>query len=122
MTVRKFLLSGSMALCLTLVLSGCIKVDTLPQLEILVLDEKDAAIPGACVALFDNPDEWSKRENPVQVWRLTDSEGRVVFVDLNEITYYIYARFDGKDNSVGEISTAGAIQLNQKCMIVIHLK
>ncbi len=122
MISRKFYKLGSLALFLGLVLFGCIKVDTLPQLEILVLDENGAGISGAYVALFDNADEWNKRKNPVQVWRRTESDGKVVFVDLKEITYYIYVRFDGKDNSVGEISTAEALQVNKKSMIVIHIR
>ncbi|MCX6224588.1 MAG: hypothetical protein NTV01_07540, partial [Bacteroidia bacterium] len=74
---RKFLILGSIAFCLTIMLNACLKVDTLPQLEILVLDEKGAGISGAYVALFDSADEWNKRENPVQVWRRSDSDGWV---------------------------------------------
>ncbi|MFA5815029.1 MAG: carboxypeptidase-like regulatory domain-containing protein [Bacteroidales bacterium] len=122
MISRKFNILGSFALCLALVLFGCIKVDTLPQLEILVLDEKGASISGAYVALFDSADEWNIRKNPVQVWRQTDSDGKVVFVDLKEITYYVYVRFDGKDNSVGEVSTTEPLQVNQRNKIVVHVR
>lgn len=103
-------------------LQGCIKFDTLPQLEILVLDEKGASVPGAYVALFESAGEWNSRENPVQVWRRTDSGGKVMFVDLKEITYFVYARFDGKDNSVDEISVPAPLQVNQRAKIVIHVR
>ncbi|TSA34413.1 MAG: carboxypeptidase regulatory-like domain-containing protein [Porphyromonadaceae bacterium] len=104
------------------VLYSCTKVDTLPQLEIQVLDENGANISGAYVALFDSADEWNNRINPIQVWRRTDSDGKVVFVDLKEITYYVYVRFDGKDNSVGEVSTSEPLQVNQRNKIVVHVR
>ena len=111
-----------MVLVLTLVLGGCIKVDTPAQLEISVLDETGAGVSGAYVALFDSYEEWNSRENPVQAWRQTDSAGKVIFVDLKEITYYIYARIDGKDNSIGEISTVEHLQVNRRDKIVVHVR
>lgn len=122
MNGKKILLFICTSLILAWVPYACARVDTLPQLEILVLDEKNEAIPGAYVALFDTADEWNSRMNPVQVWRRTDSEGKVWFIDLREIAYYIYARFDGRDNSVGEISTAEELQMNKKSVVIIHLK
>ena len=122
MIKRRFLIFASFAICLALMLQGCVKVDSLPQLEILVVDETGACVSGAYVSLFDSSEEWSSRKNPVQVWRRTDSDGKVVFVDLKEITYYIYARFDGKDNSVGEVFTAEALQVNQRSMTVIRIR
>ena len=122
MTSRKIFIFCSMVISLAFVHYGCSKVDTLPQLEIQVLDEKGANISGAYVALFDNADEWNSRINPVQVWRQTDSNGKVVFVDLKEITYYFYIRFDGQDNSVGEVSTKEPLQLNQRNKIVVHIR
>lgn len=109
-------------LVLAFFLSGCIKVDTDPQLMIHVLDEKGAGVQGAYVALFENHDEWSKRINPVQVWRRTDSEGKVVFAGLRPDTYYIYARYDGKDNSTGEITTREALQENFRHIIIVHIR
>jgi hypothetical protein len=119
---KRFFISALLAICLASGLAGCFKVDTLPQLEILVLDETGAIVSGADVALFDSIDEWNKRENPVQVWRRTGIDGKVVFVDLKEITYYVYVRFDGKDNSLGEISTAAPLQVNYKNKIVIKVR
>jgi hypothetical protein len=113
---------GTTILMLALLFNACSKPDTLPQLEILVLDKNNAGISGATVALFDSSEEWDKRLNPVQVWRSTDTEGKVLFVDLKEITYYIYVRFDGKDNSVGEVSTTQPLQVNQRTRIVVHIR
>lgn len=111
-----------LSFCLVLLLDACIKVDTLPQLEILVLDEQGSIVTGAYVALFENAGEWETRKNPVQVWRRTGTDGKVLFVDLDEATYYVYARYDGKDNSVDEAATLETLQLNQKSRIIIHLR
>lgn len=122
MTVKRFFISVSMLTCFALLMSGCFKVDTLPQFEIRVVDESGKAVAGAYVALFDSADEWNRRENPVQVWRRTDSAGTVIFADLKEITYYIYARFDGKDNSVGEVFTAGPLGVNQRMIVIVRIR
>ncbi len=122
MSIRKILLLASVLMGLILLADGCIKVDTLPQLEILVLDEKGDEVEAAYVALFDSEAEWNKRENPVQVWRQTDADGKVLFVDLKEITYFVYVRFDGKDNSVEEVSTTEPLALNQRNKIIIHIR
>jgi len=103
-------------------ITGCGKMDTLPQLVISVYNENGELVKGAFVALFDSPEEWYNRNNPVQVWRRTGDDGKVIFVDLKEITYYFYARFDGKDNSVGEISTQEPLQMNQRTIISVHIK
>lgn len=112
----------SFGLCLALTFYGCVQVDTLPQLEIQVMDESGANVSGAYVALFDSADEWNKRENPVQVWRQTGSDGKVVFVDLKEISYYIYVRYDKKDNSLDEVSTLESLRMNQRDQIIIHIR
>ena len=122
MISRKFCILGSMVLVLALVFDGCIKVDTPAQLEISVIDDTGAGASGAYVALFDSYEEWNNRANPVQVWRQTDSAGKVVFVDLKEITYFIYARIDGKDNSIGEISIVEPLQVNRRDQIVVHVR
>lgn len=119
---RKLRILGSSALLLALLLPGCVKIDTLPQLEILVLEQNDAFVSGAYVALFESVDEWNNRSNPAQVWRNTDAEGKVLFVDLKEIDYFIYVRYDGKDNSLGEMSTDKPLKMNQRDKIIIHIR
>jgi hypothetical protein len=102
--------------------SGCQKMDTLPQLEILVLDENNMAVSGASVALFESAEECNLRKNPVQVWRNTDASGRVLFVGLREIIYYFYVRYDGKDNSIDEVYTFEPLKINQRDKIVLHIR
>ncbi|MDD4644985.1 MAG: hypothetical protein PHY99_03255 [Bacteroidales bacterium] len=118
---KKSILWG-MGLGLAVIFCGCSKIDTLPQLEIMVVDENEAVVPGVTVGLFDNEVAWTKRENPVQVWRQTGIEGKVVFTDLKEVSYYIYARLEEKDNSMDEILTTEQLRLNQKNKIVIHIR
>ncbi|MFA6126855.1 MAG: carboxypeptidase-like regulatory domain-containing protein [Bacteroidales bacterium] len=98
------------------------KFDTLPQLEIRVVDENGSVVSGAYVALFDSKIEWDNARNPVQVWRRTDQEGKVFFVDLQEMAYYVYARFDGKDNSFGGVNLSEPLRLNQKNKIEIEIR
>jgi len=50
--------------------SSCSKQDTNPQLEIKVVNLDGQPVPDVKVGLFDELDEWSMLENPVQVWRL----------------------------------------------------
>ena len=122
MKSRRIFILGFSTLCLVLFLPACFKLDTEPQLLIRVLDEKGAGVSGAYVALFENQDEWSKRINPVQVWRRTDPEGRVIFEGLQPAIYYIYARYDGKDNSTGEIATHEALRENFRHNIIVHIR
>jgi hypothetical protein len=122
MTGRRIYLFGFILVTLLIMFDGCKKIDTLPQLQVIVLDDLGARIPGAYVALFDSAEDWNARNNPVQVWRQSDSEGKVVFMDLKEITYYIYARYDGKDNTVDEISTMEPLRVNQRSNIMVHVR
>lgn len=122
MITGKHIINRIFMVILALFLAGCMKFDTLPQLEIAVQDEQGAGVPGAYVGLFDSAEEWNRLVNPVQAWRRTGSDGKVLFVDLREITYYIYVRFDGKDNSLGEVSTADSLQMNQRSKIIIQVR
>jgi hypothetical protein len=122
MKLRKIIL-GILALTLLLTpVPGCVKVDTLPQLEIGVRDGNGSPVSGAYVALFSNLDDWTSRTNPVQVWRRTDVTGKVIFTDLQEIPYYFYIRIDGKDNSLDEISTGEPLRRNQMEHITVHIR
>jgi hypothetical protein len=122
MTGRKNILLLLAAIIVVFTFHGCVKIDTLPQLEVNVLDENGTKISGANVAIFTSLDEWNKRINPVQVWRKTDTGGKVLFIDLDEIKYFIYVRYDGKDNSLTEVSTEEALTINQRDRITIHIR
>ena len=112
----------AMLLFLGFLFPGCIAIDTLPQLEITVLDDSGKAVPGAYVALFDSNDDWNQRSIPVLVWRKTDDVGKVLFIDLETKGYFIYARFENRDNSLSEIATAAPLELNRKHQIIVHIR
>jgi len=122
MSKRKILLTCSLSILLLGFFSGCIKYDTPPQLEVIILDPNESRVTGAYVALFENLTEWEKRINPVQVWRRTDNDGVVLFNDLKENRYYIYARFDGMDNSFKEYSTVEPLVVNSVKSVIIHIR
>jgi len=93
----------SLVLMSLLVSQGCLKVDQPPALRVTVLDQWGEPVDGAVVGLFESYDTWKDLEYPAQVWRSCDRAGQVVFFDLQEIPYYIYARKGDVDNSLDEI-------------------
>jgi len=106
---------------LTSYLAACIKVDTPPALEITVIDQYNNAVSGALIAIFDSQEEWAMRENPVQAWKMTDTNGKVMFVNLQEINYFIYAEKDNLNNLKNEIRISDIILNNQIRIIRIHI-
>ncbi len=103
-------------------LSSCTKIDMLPQLELSVVNIEGQAVSGVIVGVFDQQDEWSMRENPVQTWRETDDNGRVLFIDLQEQIYFFYADGDTLNNVGNEIKLNEPLQLNElrKVRIIIE--
>jgi hypothetical protein len=122
MSKRKNGLLSLLTLLLLGIFSGCLKFDTPPQLEVIVLDSNDSGVTGAYVALFESETEWEKRINPVQAWRRTDNDGAALFNDLKENKYYVYARFNGLDNSFNGYATVEPLVLNQVRSIIIHIR
>lgn len=122
MRMRLGQLLGLAAFLLVFTFQGCLKTDNLPQLEVLVISESGIPAAGAYVALFDNLDEWNGREHPVQAWRTTDANGKVLFTDLKEMEYFVYVRLEGKDNSLSEISTGSTLVMNQRTKLVVHIR
>jgi len=102
-------------------LAACVKVDTPPALEITVIDQYNNAVSGALVAIFDSQEEWAMKENPVQAWKMTDANGKVMFVNLQEINYFIYAEKDNLNNIKNEIRISDIILNNQIRIIRIHI-
>ncbi len=107
---------------LTVLLAACEKPDNLPQLEIRILDRNEQPVAGAYSALFETHEDWLARENPVQVWRRSDSGGKILFTDLEEKVYFIYVRNSGADNSLDEISLAAPLRINYKTEVTIHIR
>lgn len=105
-----------------LLLSGCLKIDTPPALEIQVLDSFNNPVKNAVVGLFDNQEEWGMLENPIQVWRTTDQQGRVRFLNLLEKKYYIFAEKGALNNLKTEIVISDKLLRNELRLITIHIE
>lgn len=90
-----------------LILISCLDIsiyeDVEPQLEIIVKNEAEQPVSGATVDLFLKKDDWQKNINSIYTGN-TDNQGRVVFTDLQEFTYYFYVLKNNKDNR-NQIST-----------------
>jgi len=100
---------------------ACIKVDTPPSLEITVVDQYNNPVSEVLVSIFDKQEEWAMRENPLQAWKMTNADGEVLFVNLQEINYFIYAEKNDVNNIKNEIKTSDHLLINQKRLIRIHL-
>jgi hypothetical protein len=101
---------------------SCEKADNLPQLVVQVLDEQNRPVAGAYVALFKDNESWQTRENPVQVWRTSTATGYVLFTDLEESEYFIYARHGAMDNSMNEYHVEGKLEMNVRKKVLIHIQ
>ena len=114
------------ALCILLAVpiyfSGCAKIDTLPMLEITVIDGNGGDVEGALIGLSDDMDEWSMIENPVQAWKETDINGKVLFRDLKEEVYYFYADGDSLNNLGNEMMLKVPLKLNEIRKITITIE
>lgn len=106
---------------LTAYLLACIKVDTPPSLGITVIDQYNNPVKEALVTIFDSQEEWAMRENPLQAWKMTDDNGKVMFVNLQETNYFIYAEKGKLNNLKNEIKTAENLLDNQIRLIRIHV-
>lgn len=100
---------------------SCIPVDTLPSLEIVVLDQYDNPVHQAVVGVFDDLEQWGLRENPVQAWKLTDEDGVVTFLNLNESHYYFFVEKGQANNLKNEIKTSVPLLINTKRQLTIHI-
>jgi len=123
--IKNYKNSISMAfvfLLMSVFINSCIKPDSSPRLEILVLDESGDPVTNAFVSLYETIEEWGMKETPVQAWKKTDKYGKVVFVTLNEIVYYIYVVKENKDNSDGFVKTEEILKLNEIVKVKIYIK
>lgn len=102
--------------------SFCTKPDTEPQLEITVVNSEGLPVEHVFVGLFDDLDEWSMKENPVQTWRETDDKGKVLFLDLREIVYYFYADGDTLCNVGHEINLTEPLRVNERRQIKVIIE
>jgi hypothetical protein len=77
------------------------------KLRISVLDELGNAVEGAEVSLYKTRSDYEKEVHVVQKTMISDDKGRVLFKQLDAISYYVIVRKGEKDNiGGGEIISA----------------
>ncbi len=108
-------------LFVVLTMATCIKVDTPPALEVTILDSFDNTAGQVLVGIFDSQVEWAMGENPIQAWKMTDSNGKVMFANLKEKSYFIYAEKDNLNNLKNEIGTKTGLNINEIRSLLIHI-
>lgn len=114
---------GTFCLCITTLFS-CQKtelIDNTPQLEITVLNENGGRIQGASVTLYDSEDNWNNGTNFLQSG-LTDSQGIILFEELEEQVYFIYAEKDELSNQDGISALNEELQINVRALLTIIIK
>ena len=122
---KTFQIRFSIALVLFIGVMGmqsCTKIDTLPMLEIKVVDQNNEIVPGILIGLFDSKEQWSMKENPLQTWRETSIYGEALFIHLKEQIYYIYADGDSISNIGHEIKILEPLKRNEKSQITITVE
>jgi len=105
-----FWLAGFIA---TINLGSCTRIDTPPALQLTIIDREGIPLQDVMVGLFDELDQWSMLENPVQPWRETGSDGKVMFNNLKENVYYFYADADSLSNISTMIKTDDSLIINE---------
>ncbi|MFC2096979.1 hypothetical protein ACFLSI_01465 [Bacteroidota bacterium] len=103
-------------------LNSCVKPDDAPRLEITVMNEAEEVVTDAYVSLYENIDEWGMQNNPVQVWKKTNAEGKVTFIGLREIVYYFVIKKDQLDNSGTQVSLDNKLKMNEFVKIAVEIK
>ena len=96
-------------------------VDVPPQLEIIVVDLDGNTISDALVKLYFNEKDWNFDENAVIEKRTGDS-GSILFEDLKEQVYFIYAEKESKNNRHGVATFDQALQVNKLLKLNIEIK
>lgn len=104
-----------------LLLNSCIMIDEPPSIEIKVVDEFNNPVDQALVGVFQNFDEWGMKENPIQAWKKTQDDGKVIFVELLKMNYYIVVEKGKLNNLRNEIRTTEALTENRITKLVIHI-
>jgi len=119
---KKYLAATVLLVMYLCCVSSCTKPDTQPQLELTVVNISGQPVSQVLVGLFDELDQWSMLENPVQAWRETDQSGKVLFVDLHEQVYYFYADGDSLSNIGHEIRLDEALKINEIRRVTITIE
>ncbi len=115
------------ALLLTVVavlLLSCKKtiiIDNMPMLEIRVLDSNGLSVSNARVMLYTSETDWLEQTNEIMI-DYTNSQGFVLFEDLEMNIYYIYAYKGELSNKESVSALEKALQLNVKAKITTIIK
>lgn len=119
---KAIIILSALAFCGLWINPACVKIDTPPMLEIRVVDIGGNPQEGIVVGLFDELDEWSMQQNPVQAWRETDKQGKVRFIDLQEIAYYIFADGDSVNNLGNKVRLDEALKYNEQRQLTVTVE
>jgi hypothetical protein len=103
-------------------LTSCTKIDSLPMLEIEVVNTLNEPVPGVLLGLFESQEEWSMKENPLQAWRETDVKGTARYIHLKEAIYFFHADGDSISNIGHEIKLLKPLELNENRKITITVE
>lgn len=83
-----------------------VEKDFLPtKLQITVIDRLGNLVSGATVKIYTTEDDYRNNEAPVAA-AVSDEKGRVVFKDLNPVSYFIDAQKEDKNNNGEGVKTA----------------
>lgn len=107
-----------------IVLISCEKtvfIDNPPQLEITVLDESGNRVQDANVTLYGSEEDWKAKSTALQS-ELTNSQGVVLFENLEEQIYFFYAQKDKLSNEESISALDKELQFNIKALITTIIK
>lgn len=99
------------------VFSGTVDAQLLPtKLRVTVIDGLGNFVEGATVAIYESEEDYRAGENVVATLK-TDKKGRVTFKDVENIAYYIEAKFNEMNNNgegvkTGELSEGRVNKVN----------
>ena len=116
----------TVALCFLMLMAGCKKeeyldVDVSPQLEITVVDISNNRVQGATVTLYYSEADWELKNNMIQK-KVTDTTGKVLFKELNEVRYYFYVEKDTKNNFYEVVTFSNPLKKNEIKAITCVIK
>lgn len=114
-----------MPVLLALVLVACQKteyIDAPPQLQFTVVNEEGTLVDSAKVMLYSTYEDWYSVQNPLDS-AFTDTTGRCLFTDLQEV-YYFFDVSKGEDllSMMSTSSTKGPLKMGVLTNITLILK
>jgi len=109
-------------LCTIGIFSSCKDdVDENPQLRVVVIDNSSSIVSECNVQLFTTEEDWINKTNIVQS-ASTDSKGEVLFSDLEELQYYIFAKKDRRSNYYTTNLLENPLESNVRTLVTISIR